>query len=450
MNMVQFNGFYGCPYCLEKGRCPEGLRNLVYPFEEEINLRNNTLIRKQMEEADLQRVNVMGIKGSSVLCSLQKFNLVDGIAIDYMHSVLLGVVKFMVSLWFDATNRGEKYHIASEHQVNARMLQIKLPRFTTRTIRPIGEREKFKANEWRTFFLIYSVPVLWNVLPQPYLNHYISLVSVVYTFLRDSVSHKEIDDGNRILHSFVKQFQTLYGERNMRFNVHLLLHLGRCVSRCGPLWAYSAFPFESGNGEILGLINGTRGVLEQISNRFTLLKRNDEILQENEFSPSVLHFCDGLRFFRRNQISQQSEDVTVLGKYSSGGYEERELILLKFLNIEKGNTETWHTLIVKGNLYHNYNYKRAEKTMDAFAELMCGRKTVIRKIISTPQGNIFIFTSTIMVERNVTHLPPHIEKCRLSDDLQLVSASEIRRKLVLVQFDNYSFVTEFPNSFETD
>ncbi|XP_043469590.1 uncharacterized protein LOC122503198 [Leptopilina heterotoma] len=48
----------------------------------------------------------------------------------------------------------------------------------------------------------------------------------------------------------------------MTFNVHLLLHLAESVYNWGPLWAHSAFAFESGNGQLLKNVNKTTEKME--------------------------------------------------------------------------------------------------------------------------------------------------------------------------------------------
>ena len=46
---------------------------------------------------------VYGVKGYSVLHLLKTFDIIEGNPIDYMHCVLLGVVKKLFKLWFNST-----------------------------------------------------------------------------------------------------------------------------------------------------------------------------------------------------------------------------------------------------------------------------------------------------------------------------------------------------------
>ncbi|KAH7965876.1 hypothetical protein HPB49_011776 [Dermacentor silvarum] len=56
----------------------------------------------------------------------------------------------------------------------------------------------------------------------------------------------------------------------MTFNVRQLLHLARAARNFGPLWAHSAFGFESGNGQLVKLVTAANGVPEQILERVIL------------------------------------------------------------------------------------------------------------------------------------------------------------------------------------
>ena len=48
------------------------------------------------------------IKGKSVLQILPSFDVVKGVPVDYMHCVLLGLVRKLLSLWFDRQSGNSK------------------------------------------------------------------------------------------------------------------------------------------------------------------------------------------------------------------------------------------------------------------------------------------------------------------------------------------------------
>ena len=55
------------------------------------------------------------------------------------------------------------------------------------------------------------------------------------------------------------------GERSATMNIHLLIHLTKCVENWGPLWAYSCFPFESMNYQLKKLFHGSQNMTKQVN-----------------------------------------------------------------------------------------------------------------------------------------------------------------------------------------
>ena len=91
----------------------------------------------------------------------------------------------------------------------------------------------------------YSIPTLKGVLPEKYLKHWFKLVKGGSLLLGENISPLHISDSEGLLTEFVQEMETLYGINNVTFNVHLCLPLPNTVRNWGPLWAQSAFVFES-------------------------------------------------------------------------------------------------------------------------------------------------------------------------------------------------------------
>ena len=104
LNSIQFNGKFGCLKCLQPGvtfHIAARRHTHVYPFC--CNDPNGPKHSKRQHHLDAR--NAMsngsitnGIKGPSWLMLLQNYNVVDSTAIDYMHCVLLGITKLLLSL----------------------------------------------------------------------------------------------------------------------------------------------------------------------------------------------------------------------------------------------------------------------------------------------------------------------------------------------------------------
>ena len=95
----QFNGEFGCPVCYHPGkRLPHGARIYLpsnYP------LRTHEAIIQDGTRAESTGNSVIGIEGVSPLANI--LNLVNGIPIDDMHCAYEGIVKRLMSLWFESS-----------------------------------------------------------------------------------------------------------------------------------------------------------------------------------------------------------------------------------------------------------------------------------------------------------------------------------------------------------
>ena len=105
-NSMQFNGEFGCCKCLQQGKTVKSGKGHVraFPYQHEDpkgpprnkddTIRHAAEItRRQLTGEKLS--NIKGVKGPSCLSFLEYYDLVRGIAIDYMHGVLLGVQKLL-------------------------------------------------------------------------------------------------------------------------------------------------------------------------------------------------------------------------------------------------------------------------------------------------------------------------------------------------------------------
>ncbi|KAL1418328.1 hypothetical protein MTO96_025974 [Rhipicephalus appendiculatus] len=139
LNMKQFNGFYGCPWCLEKGTVVD--RTLRYiPRERAAALRTHRSVDHDMREAFEQGRPVHGIKGPSALLKLNGFNLVWCLPPDYMHCVLEGVTQQLTELWLTAA--GMAFYVGRQLQeVESRIRDLRPPVSFCRLPRPISERK---------------------------------------------------------------------------------------------------------------------------------------------------------------------------------------------------------------------------------------------------------------------------------------------------------------------
>lgn len=221
-NIIQFNGFYSCNYCEHPGVT---VGTVKFPNKENVLARNHTTAITQMIEArDTDKI-VCGFKGISALTALADFDIIHGFAIDYLHAVCEGVVKLLLSLWFDTHNFRMDCYIRKDLDIiNSRIEKIQLPSENERNPRSLNERHKWKANELRSWLLYYSIGVLNGILPEKFLKHFIQFVAAIRIFIQKEITHNDMIQGRNKINLFVKEFEDLYGSKHMRYNVHMISH----------------------------------------------------------------------------------------------------------------------------------------------------------------------------------------------------------------------------------
>lgn len=159
----------------------------------------------------------------------------------------------------------------------------------------------------------------------------------------------------------------LYGIQNVSYNVHLSLHLAQNVQNWGPLWAHSAFTFESYNHSLLKMIKSTQGIPLQIAKTFQLQKGLPLYAKKtlsNASSECISTFED-LVSPTHTQSAIRCKEVIALG----GRHEKVRLELddyLAFYNvvnhIEKEVLVSYHDRAVfNGEVIHSKRHSRERK-----------------------------------------------------------------------------------------
>ena len=262
MGIKQFNGICGCPVCIHPGkRLRNGSR--IYLPDHEYALRTHGEMCEIAVEVKRTGASEQGV---SSLSQLIGFNLIDGIPIDYMHAGPEGIIKRLMSCWFDKSNHMKAFYLGAElNSIDSVFIKLKPPHDFTRAPRSISKHRKYwKASEFRNWVLFYSLPLLLNKLPPLYYHHYALLVSAMHLLLQQDLNRNEIDAAEVMLKDFCSLLPELYGEVNCTINAHLLLHLTHYVRLWGPLWTHSAIGFENKNGIVKNLSHSKYQVLNQI------------------------------------------------------------------------------------------------------------------------------------------------------------------------------------------
>ena len=139
LNMIGHNGFYGCPKCSQPGityKTSKGGNVRVYPYNASNPVgpvRTSESLKHDAKVSLRTNSVVNGIRGpGSCLATLPQYDIVKGMSIDYMHCVLINIVRLLISLWFESKYSSELWSCcSSESVVDAHMESIQPPNFIT-------------------------------------------------------------------------------------------------------------------------------------------------------------------------------------------------------------------------------------------------------------------------------------------------------------------------------
>lgn len=509
-HMSQFNGTFGCPYCLHHGetvKMSERGHTMAYPFHvkgqqnveriQETQLTAMTFERRTHEqtlkfakEAESLRgsgkpsSSVKGVKGMAWCMFLPCFDVINGVTIDYMHCILLGVTKMLLTLWTDKAYSTNPWHLGSDKmkKLEERYLAIKPPNVITRTPRSLPKNlAHFKASELRAFRLYYALPCLWGLLEEDYFQHLLLLVDAIFLLLQDSISPSDINKSSSLLVHFCTRMEALYGRRYETYNVHMLLHLPDCVRQLGPLWGTSCFWFEGYNGDLTKLFHGTQNVDIQITHSVCIHQKIPELtplLPPGSAAKSFYkHLVEGRSLPRcREQID---EKVYAIGSFERLHLSEQITTLLQGLLGPVFDVKKFKRLWKHGTMFQCVEYQASTKRNSYTVEfnnngqmqfgeiqffLKCSQSSehyassqsisnycVTNYYIAILQllehNHKIVLSKDKFTNATADHIVPVVRKERA---FVAASVMDIASMCVSVNISNSRFVCKLPNRFEKD
>ncbi|KAK3918509.1 NCK-interacting protein with SH3 domain [Frankliniella fusca] len=267
------SGLFGCGLCYHPGiRMRKGrgyarsysIQEREYP--ERTHQETMDLARLAEESGTVRR----GVKGVSVLAGIDGFDVIRSIDLDFFHA-LVNCSKRFCSLWFSKIYAGSPFNISQKlADVDRRLLAITITDDVSRSPRSLLERSDYRGHEWFYWVAFYSIPVLKNILPNRFLNHWALLVHSTALLMQNAVTKSEVAYAERYLRQFNFEIDDLYRAVHVTFSIHLMTHLARSVTEFGQPWTHSAFVFESFNGELKNAVMSSNGVAQQITKHMQL------------------------------------------------------------------------------------------------------------------------------------------------------------------------------------
>ncbi|XP_075534572.1 uncharacterized protein LOC142568577 [Dermacentor variabilis] len=270
-------GYSGCPKCTVEGTYMNG--KVVF-LEMDCPLRTNISFREQHDSEHH--------KGDSILLDLP-IDCVDDVPLDYMHLVLLGVVKKLLTLWTSgplAVRFGPLQRQTFNEKSN--LVRASVPSEFHRKPRGLDELDRWKAVEFR-LFLFYTGPfILKFCLTDRLYQHFLVLHTSLSVLANPQLCRQHAVFAGELLRCFVRDFRDFYGDEHVSFNVHCLIHLFADVQRYGHLDSFSAFPFENHMQTIKRQLRKHGKPLQQLYNRLVESQSEANIVHPLDEKPALL------------------------------------------------------------------------------------------------------------------------------------------------------------------
>ncbi|PKC55993.1 hypothetical protein RhiirA1_402464 [Rhizophagus irregularis] len=191
-----------------------------------------------------------GIRWSELL-RLPYMDPIRFAVVDPMYCLFLDVAKWIIKSIFINQNKlnMEQLHIAQN-----RMDHVDLPPDIGR-IPPkiaIGNDgfSNLTADQWKTFIMIYSTTILWDMLDdndRKILGHFVRACNLLVARF---ITEDDLKEAQERLKDMAYLIENTYGPEFITSNIHLALHIPDCCRDYGPIYNFWLFPFERLNGYI--------------------------------------------------------------------------------------------------------------------------------------------------------------------------------------------------------
>ena len=252
-----------------------------------------------------------GILGYSPLMDYPNFDFIEGVPVDYMHMLCIGVVKRLLQLTFrcgETRKRVTRRRLSNPTVYNAIVMKHKVPSEFSRRGRKL-DLGVMKAEEFRNVVLFFF-PIVLECIPRPEGEKerqlWSTLAFQVRAYILPDIEFKHVRGSQlqHCRHRFLTLFESLFGQSNCSYNVHMMGHLSEVRSR-GPLTETSTFAAESYYGEMRNsYVPGTSSTGKQLLQNAYIKrqlphdfcrKRTKFCAKDTQMSCNkyIYKFCDG-------------------------------------------------------------------------------------------------------------------------------------------------------------
>lgn len=323
--------------------------------------------------------DVLDLEDKPILTNIPGFGFISSVPLDYMHLILLRVMKRLISLWILGPLK-VRLSAQQVNKISKMLLKLRLstPSEFARRPRILEDFKYWKATEFRMFLLYTGPIVLKRILGPKVYSHFLLLHSAATILVNESHLHVQsnIDFADELLNKFVKEFPNVYEKRHVSQNVHNLLHICSDVKRFGSLDKFSAFRFENYMLPIKKMIRKGQSPLQQIARRYgELEKASIESMELSNTSSSESEII----------LQQEHMDEPLTNELDSNVHQFR-ILKTETMTINCNNSKDTCVLLCDGNFAVLKNIVKQKNGKICFV----GRKYVpTDNLYNSPESRIF-------------------------------------------------------------
>lgn len=254
------NAYYSCSICIQSGEYLKG--RMCFP-ECDASLRSDITFRNRIHEEH----HLNDGESISPFERLSNIDMIYSFPLDYMHLLLLGVMKKLLLIW-RAGDLSSRMSANAQTEMTRMLLNVRVTqsRNFSRLSRSFDDISNWRSTEFRTF-LLYTGPCILKDLIQPEMySNFLYLHIATKLCIKEEYSDV-LHIAQKLYQEFVTTFENCYGVHLVSSNVHNTIHLVDFVRRFGVLDNFSAFPHEATLGKIKEIVVKHSEELQQVAKR---------------------------------------------------------------------------------------------------------------------------------------------------------------------------------------
>ena len=171
--------------------------------------------------------------------------------VNSMHCLFLSIAKWIIKSIFVKQN---KLTMKQLRMVQKRMKHVNLPSDIGRIPAKIAIGNdgfsNLTADQWKTFIMIYSTTVLWDMLDdndRKILGHFVRTCNLLVTRI---ITEDDLKEAQERLKDMAYLIEHAYGSEFITSNIHLAFHISDCCCNYSPIYNFWLFSFKRLNGYI--------------------------------------------------------------------------------------------------------------------------------------------------------------------------------------------------------